>query len=309
MVAIGLAYGNLIPLLNTLGVAQNIIQAIPPGSSPLLQLPHITPAIAARIEGNAKVRMTVQQFMELPEAQRRKLAITGAGGLSSAQYSDALSVARQIPALKVEKAFFKCMGEKHIVTGSLVQFVIKARVIPPGTTNVPEVSEVDLEDVDPDEDDIDGLLGRAPPRKLRAKDESDDKTQKEVAPPLAFAPYFPRDHPPRWHLFLADMRQGRVAVPPTTFTTFNKPMFEKEGGRPTFAVQTLKLQFAAPPQAGTYSFVMNLICDSYIGFDARQEVSLVVEDQAKAGDIESDGEISEPDEGESTSGSTDAEGG
>lgn len=42
---------------------------------------------------------------------------------------------------------------------------------------------------------------------------------------------------------------------------------------------------------------MWLVCDSYVGFDERKEVRLVVEDSEKAVDIESEEEISEPDEG------------
>lgn len=238
--------------------------------------------------------------MELPEAERRKRALHQTGGLTQAQYDEAMAVARQIPYLRLEKAFFKCMGEKHIVTGALTQLVLKCRFIPPGTSNVPVVTELDLEDLDPDEDDIDGMLGRKPPKKLRGKDgkpKNGTQPEKESAPPLAYAPFFARDHAPRWHLFLSDMRQGRVAVPPTTFTTFPLPIFNADG-TPTFNMQTLKLQFQAPPQAGKYTFVMHLLCDSYLGMDVKQEVTLEVEDQQKAGEIEEEEEISEPEEGE-----------
>ena len=296
-IAICLAHGILPPLLSALRAAQRIIQAVPPNGSPLLQLPHITPSIAKKIEGNSKHRMTLQQFMEMPEYKRRKLATDQPGTLSPKDYNEALAVARQIPTLRVERAFFKCLGEKHIVTGSLVQFVIKARIIPPGTANVPEVAPADLEDVDPDEEDLDALLGRKPTKNARAKKTDGTETKGEdEAPPLAFAPYFARDHSPKWSLFLSDNRQSRIAVPPSHFSTFNKPMFEDDG-KPTFHVQTLKLQFQAPPSAGNYTFMMNLICDSYIGMDSIQEVTLEVEDPSKAVDIESEEEISEPDEG------------
>jgi translocation protein SEC63 len=98
------------------------------------------------------------------------------------------------------------------------------------------------------------------------------------------------------HVFLADSKQGRIAVPPFTFSTFDKPILD-ESGNPTYNVQTLKMQFGAPPQAGSYTFVMHVVCDSYIGMDTKMEVTLVVEDASKAEDVEEDGEISEPDEG------------
>ena len=241
--------------------------------------------------------------MSLPEFKRRKLATDQQGVLTPAQYNDAIAVARQLPLLKVEKVFFKVMGERFITTGSLVQFVVKARVIPPGAVNVPEVNEVDLEDVDPDEGDLDALLGRKPTDKSKKTKSVEGEiapasnADKPLQPPLAYAPYFARDHSPRWHVFLSDSKVGKVAVPPFTMTTFNKPLVDDDG-KPTFNVQTFKMQFQAPPQAGKYPFVMHLICDSYIGMDSQKEVVLEVEDSAKAVAIDNaEDDISEPEEG------------
>ena len=295
-ISICLAYGPTVPLLSAYRTSQNIIQAIAPDASPLLQLPHFTPLIAKAIEGeDVKHHMSLQQFMSLPEYERRKLATDQPGTLTPKQYNEAVSVARQLPYMKVEKAFFKCLGEKYIVTGSLVQFVVKARIIPPGTANVPEVKPADLEDLDPEEGDVDAYGGRRPAKNTRVSKIDGTAIEREEVPPLAYAPYYPRDHPPRWHLFLAEPKQHRISVAPATFTTLDKPIFD-ESGKPTFNVQTLKLQFQGPPQPGQYTFVMHLICDSYIGFDTKQEVTLTVEDSEKVVDIESD-EISEPDEG------------
>ena len=241
--------------------------------------------------------------MSMPEYRRRKIVTDQPGVLSPGQYNEAAAVARQLPLLKVEKVFFKVMGERFVTTGSLVQFVVKARVIPPGSANVPEINEFDLEDDDPDEGDLDALLGRKlVGRSKKAKmlegevlPESD--AEKPLQPPLAYAPYFPRDRSPRWHVFLSDSKLGKVAVPPFTMTTFNKPLINDQGN-PTFNMQTFKMQFQAPPQAGKYPFVMHLVCDSYIGMDSKREVVLEVEDSAKAVAIDNEeDEISEPEEG------------
>ena len=304
-VSIALAFGNLSPLLSTYRVSQNLIQAVPPSASPLLQLPYLTQSIAQAIEGqNSRTHLTIQQFMQMPEYKRRRIATDQPGVLTLNQYNAATAVARQLPLLKVEKAFFKVMGERFIIPGSLVQFVVKARVIPPGSANVPEVNELDLEDVDPDEGDLDALLGRKSAKTKKAKDvdggaQPPTSSEKPLQPPLAYAPFFPRDHSPRWHIFLADNKVGKVAVPPFTFTTFDKPLFDKSGN-PTFNMQTFKMQFAAPPQAGQYSFVMHLICDSYIGMDSKMDVVLKVEDSDKAVEMNEEDEISEPDEGKAT---------
>ena len=303
-VAITLAFGNVAQLLAAYRISQHLIQAVAPNASPLLQLPHITPAIAQKIEGSgARKHLTIQQFMSFPEYKRRKLATDQSGVLSPAQYNEAVAVARQLPVLNVEKVFFKVMGERFVTTGSLVQFVVKARVIPPGTVNVPEVNELDLEDVDPEEGDLDALLGRKPSAKSKKAKIADDdavppsNVDKPLQPPLAYAPYFPRDHSPRWHVFLSDSKVGKVAVPPFTMATFNKPLID-DNGNPTFNVQTFKMQFQAPPQAGKYPFVMHLICDSYIGMDSKKEVVLEVEDSAKAVAMDNaEDDISEPDEG------------
>jgi len=302
-IAISLAFGNTSPILSSFRTSQNLIQALPPKSSPLLQLPYITSASARAIEGeNAKTHLTVQEFMQIPEDRRRKLAV-GPGLLSESQYRTAVAVAKQLPVLNVEKAFFKVTGERFITPGSLVQLVVKARIIPPGTVHVPEINELDLEDVDPDEDDLEAILGRKPAKNKKAKSIDDEKTasssdEKPIQPPLAFAPYFARDHSPRWHVFLADSKVGKMAVQPFIFTTFDKPLFD-ERGNPTFNMQTLKMQFGAPPQAGQYTFVMHLICDSYVGMDTKMEVTLGVDEMAKAMDMQDEDEISEPDEGKS----------
>lgn len=290
---IALAFGSTGPILHSYLTAQNLMQAVPPGASPLLQLPHITPAIARAIEGDAKGHLTLQQYMRLPEEYRRKLSV-GKGLLTESQYQTAINVAKQLPRLQVEKAFFKVTGEKYITPGSLVSLVVKGRFIPPGSSNIPAINELDLEDVDPDEDDLDAILGRS--SKKPTKDGTPPKEDKQIQPPLTFAPFFPRDYSPRWHVFLTDSKQGKIAVPPFTFTTFDKPIYV-EGGKPTFNMQTLKAQFQAPPQAGHYTFVMHLICDSYVGFDTKMEVTLVVEESSKAVEIEAESDISEPDEG------------
>jgi translocation protein SEC63 len=281
-------------------MSQNLIQAIPPGGSPLLQLPYFTSKVVKSIEGEkARSHMSVQTFMKMSDARRRSLVV-GSGLLSDREYAAAVTVASQMPALVVSKAFFKVMGEKAITPSSLVQMIVKARFIPPGVTEVPEVNELDLEDVDPDEDDLDAILGRRPARNRRVKlldgEQNFEERQTSVQPPLAYAPYLNRDHSPRWHIFLADSRHEKISVPPFSFTTFNKPIFD-ESGKPTFDMQTLKMQFQAPPQVGEFPFILHVVCDSYLGFDTKLDITLHVEDPAKATTVDEDDDISEPDEG------------
>ncbi|KAJ9645604.1 secretory subunit [Knufia peltigerae] len=284
------------PLLSAYHTSQSIIQAVPPNASPLLQLPNFTSELASKITGTAKEPVTLQQFMSLPAAVRRNLCC----GLSETQYNQAMQVASQIPHLQIAKAFFKVVGERVVTPGSLVQLVVKARVIPPGTKNVPPIDPLDLEDIDPEEGDLDALHGRQPAKSKRRKTidgkvVEDESNPGSVQPPLAHAPYFAADHAPRWHIFLAEARSGRISVPPFTFTAFDKPIFNPDG-TPTFNMLTLKCPFQAPPQIHAFPFVLHLVCDSYIGLDAKVDVVLDVRNPSEANQVESDDEISEPDE-------------
>ncbi|BDD57298.1 secretory subunit [Monascus purpureus] len=294
--AISLAFGNLQPVLETFRTSQNIIQAVTPGSSPLLQLPYFNFEVVKSIQGEqGKGHLTVQEFMNLSDDKRRALTV-GAGLLSEEKYAAAITVAKQLPVLEISKAFFKVAGEKVITPSSLVQLVVKARFVPPGSTNVPEVTEAELEDIDPDEDDLDAFMGRRPANKTGNSGNvgKDGNKIEAVQPPLAHAPYLALDYSPRWHIFLADTKQGKMAVPPFTFATFDQPIFD-ETGKSTFNMQTLKMQFQAPPQVGDFPFTLYMVCDSYLGLDKKLDITLHVDDAAKAVALEED-EISEPDE-------------
>lgn len=291
--AISLAYGNIDPIAGSYSTSQHLIQAIPPKASPLLQLPHFDNSIVAAVEGVSKTHMSVQQFMDRPDATRRQLAV-GKDLLTEKQYESAITVAKQIPFLRVAKAFFKVTGERFIIPSSLVTLVIKGRFIPPGTENIPAVNELDLEDIDPDEDDLEGNSGKK--KMIKGPDGKPIPVDEQaISPPLAFAPHYAREVSPRWYAFLSDSKQGKMAVPPFAFAKFDQPIVDDKGN-PTFNMQTLKAQFAAPPQAGHYTFVLHVVCDAYVGFDTKMEVTLVVEEASKAAAMQAEDDISEPDE-------------
>ncbi|KAI5818681.1 Sec63 Brl domain-containing protein [Pyronema omphalodes] len=279
--SICMAFGNLGPLLTSLRLSQFIIQAIAPGQSPLLQLPHFTEAIADAVEREGgKNHWTVAALMSLPEKER-KARLIGPGLLTEPQYKTAMTFAKAMPALKVEAAFFKVVGEKAITPSSLITFVVKARVIPPGVT-APAVNPKDLLDEDPDESDIEALLGR------KKGEKSKDAIAAAGQLPLAHAPFYPRDHHPGWYVFLGDVRQGKIVVPPTPVTSFDK---DPAG----FTVVTTKMQFQAPPQEGEFPFTMFCVSDTYIGVETQMSVTLKVQ-EASAGEWEDVDDISEPDE-------------
>lgn len=299
-IAIALAYGNTIPAVLAYRTSQNLLQALYPKAPPLLQLPYFTLDVVRAVEGDLlRTHLTVQDYMRTPESHRRAKVVKP-GLLTSSQFSAAMEVAAQMPYLQVEKAFFKVIGERVITPSSLVNFVIKARFVPPGSRDVPAASESDLQDVDPVDRDLNALHERKRVFRTANAKQAEQKGSGDsgIQAPLAHAPYFARDHAPRWLVFLTDSKQGKISVPPFTFTTFDKPIFD-DRGKPTLNIQTLKMQFQAPPQVGRYTFVMHLVCDSYVGMDTKTDVTLVIDDMSKADDIDADEDISEPDEGES----------
>jgi translocation protein SEC63 len=288
IISISLAFGNLESLLASLHLSQRFIQAIAPGHSPLLQLPHFDEKIVRAVEKEGgKNHWTVQRLMSIPEDKRRKLCL-GKGLLSEPQYQTAMTFARNLPALRVEAAFFKVLGEKQITPSSLITFVVKLRIVPPGVTP-PPVDHKDLLDEDPDETDVEALLGRKGSRWSSSSDSSKpDASSTDLA--LAHAPFYPRDHHPSWYVFLGDMRQGKLVVPPQPITSFDK-------NPENFGVVTVKMQFQAPPSDGEYPFVMMCVSDSYLGVDTQKSVTLEVvagEEGSKWEDVD---DISEPDEG------------
>jgi translocation protein SEC63 len=273
---IALPFQSSKALVSALHASQNIIQAVPPGGSPLLQLPYFNEKVIQAIEGTAKDHMTVSEWMAMP-ADKRKKVVVGPGLLTEQQYQTAVTTALQFPAIHIDRAYFRVQGEKFITPNSLVQLIVKFRFVPPGAKDkdIPAADEKDLKEVFDD----------------------DDRVERErFAPPLTYAPYYARDHSAMWQLFLGDSKMGRIAVPPFAYSTFDK-LVVKSDGEPTYNVQTLKMQFGAPPTPGNYTFVMHLINDSYLGFDIKMPITLTVEDPSKAENIEDDGEISEPDEG------------
>jgi translocation protein SEC63 len=288
-----LAFSNIKPLLSTVHASQNLVQAIPPGGPPLLQLPYFTPAVVQSIEANVKEHLTVHEYLALPSNKRKKLSI-GPGLLTEQQYQSAVSTALQFPSMHIDNVWFLVDGEHSVTPNSLCELVIRFRFIPPGTADIPDVESDDESQKDRDDADK---------RKKRQKgeDDDDDEDRPRYAPPLAHAPLYAKDHSPVWYVFLGDAKTGRIAVPPYTYTTFSRPVFGEDGELLQHQ-QTLSMQFGAPSSAGKYSFVLHVMNDSYMGFDIKEFVTMeVVEADAVDEDPEEDEEEEVPPEDEDES--------
>lgn len=89
-------------------------------------------------------------------------------------------------------------GNGLILTRSWTKGIIRyrnGRFIPPGSASVPEINELDLEDIDPDEGDLDAILSRATkPSKNEKGEKVPAVEEKPIQPPLAYDPYYARDY-------------------------------------------------------------------------------------------------------------------
>ncbi|CAO3643305.1 unnamed protein product [Cunninghamella blakesleeana] len=253
---------------------QNLLQALYPGDASVKQLPHVNNQLLRRYYRSKKKNInTVQQLLDLPESDRKTLL----NQLSESEYLDVLEVAQRVPRLSVEKAVFKVIGDKILTTGAIITFVLKlknGKVTSVETEKVEkdDTKEIVEQELDEDEFDEEG--------NTRAKNDEG----KEGTLPLAHTPYYSNEKKPYWWIFLGDPKVNRILVPPRKVTDI---IDEK----------TIRVPFAGPPKAGTYTFSLFVKSDTYAGTDILQDIQLNVQepsDLPPEDDI--DDSISEPDE-------------
>lgn len=173
---------------------------------------------------------------------------------------------------------FLVIGDKILTTGAIITFVLKlknGKVTSVETEKVEKENESKEEveqELDEDEFDEQG--------NTRVRDDDG----KEGTLPLAHTPYYSNEKKPYWWIFLGDPKVNRILVPPRKVTDI---IDEK----------TIRVPFAGPPKAGTYTFSLFVKSDTYAGTDILQDIQLNVQepsDLPPEDDI--DDSISEPDE-------------
>ena len=88
-------------------MSQCLLQAIPVGGSPLLQLPGVDRALAKDLRMRPKNAVkSIQDLLRLDENERRKAL----GKLDEKTYTQAISIAKQIPVLILSNVHFKGMS-------------------------------------------------------------------------------------------------------------------------------------------------------------------------------------------------------
>jgi len=264
MLTIALAFGHLQPILTAMNLSQSIIQAIPIGGSPLLQITGITKDIVDKIHARRPDIQTVNDLMSLDKSEQRFLL----EDLDEKAFNEAIGAAKHIPVLDVVNSYFKVPGDNIVAPGAIVQFIVRAQTLIPGERK--PVAESDLIDQHAEHADVDSCCS-----KKKSKSKNDEQ---------AHAPLYPKQHIPRYWIFIGDAKQDRLIVPPTLVPSVGSQ------------IETMSLQFQVPSSPGLYTFQAYIKSDSYLGIDHILNVQLHIEEASKLQEIIHDDEISEPEE-------------
>lgn len=288
--------------LNCVDLAAMLVQATPSvlggkhETSDLFQLPHITFESVKALRMRKKCIKSISQLMQVPLQER--IEIISSLGFDETQCNNILSVACERPELGFKSAEFKCLGEELIVPGCLVTFIVKleatnsegeslAHGVPTVTSSSNETPKdlagpalTDLAESDDEDELLDNGDGEGKHIKVSRLTRLISGTywmnpNRPVHCPYFSAVDFEGSGAKRasYCLFFAGKNDRIVGVPLHINNLVPRSPYLKNGAT---GIRTLKIQFQAPPQPGTYQFQVVLQCDSYIGLMVKQDVKLVV---------------------------------
>ncbi|KAL2315783.1 Translocation protein sec63 [Schizosaccharomyces pombe] len=250
LLSVATAFGFANPVDNVLKLWQHIVQAIPLDAPfPLLQLPHL---LMEDVK-NLSIRniSSIPQFLSLSEEQTKDYL----PNYSKNQLKEMREIANGIPRISVVAAKVLVDDDEYITVGAIANLILDLKCSY-GTEVVPEVStdgtetatKKDEEDAEKYHQSKDVVLG-------------DVETL-----PYAWAPYFTQHHKTTWWIYVVDPRQNRVIVPPFSITDIPKTL------------RTFRIPFQVPPVAGTFSFQLHIMSNSYVGEDVISNLTMIVKD-------------------------------
>ena len=106
LIDVALAFNYFAPVRSAMEMSQLLLQAIPIGGSPLLQLPGFDASLIQKLRlRKEKSIYNIQGLLSLGESERRKALAT----LDDKTYSQAINIAKQIPILVISNVHFKGM--------------------------------------------------------------------------------------------------------------------------------------------------------------------------------------------------------
>ncbi|KAI9221154.1 hypothetical protein BC828DRAFT_405175, partial [Blastocladiella britannica] len=309
---ITLARGWLVQSLYTMDLTQLLAQGTWHSRSALLQVPHVTIDHVKQLAARDPPVRSLQEFSDQTEAQRRTLF----KDMKPDQVADMNAFTNAFPRIVLEKLDFKVIGETGITPGALVTCTMRVRLVPINVSAESLKAEYEAKKkekeaakaakakaaaqgtdgavakrrggasaagADADDEDSDGDFDS-----LALEGEGDGGAGKAIHARLApavrisHAPRFPADKRPGWWVFIGNLGANRVITPLRVSDLEDR--------------KTLKLQFQAPGQPGTYPFSVFIKSDHWVGADMRLDVQMKVDPPRQDAVVEDDDDISDPEE-------------
>ncbi|RKP38949.1 Sec63 Brl domain-containing protein [Dimargaris cristalligena] len=263
------AYNWLYPTFYAIELGQMLVQAVPQYESPLLQLPHMTREAVTEIVARKPHLTNALKLKALDEDERQQALRS----LTTEDFAELEAELARIPQISLRNPTFKVVGDEIITPRAIMTFTVELTTkgplapITPITPKAPRPSALGDDDLDIDEEDdgVDKLINRNNP---------------DV--PEVYAPYTSVCKHSFWWLVLGDPKSNRFTVDPVRITDLSSS-------------KSVKLQFQAPQEPGTYGLTLYIKSDAYIGSDIHSELEFVVSNAADLPyESEPDDDISEP---------------
>lgn len=238
---------------------KGIVQAVRPFGKrlELLQLPHAQPA--------ASPVKRLGKLVTLDDAE----ALAALGIADPQKVALAVRIAQQIPFLRIVDALFRVAGEEIVPPNSQAHLAIYFLVKFPRLKSCPDLPDERFAE----EDTLEELKD---PTRLNA-----------AQPPLppAFAPYFPKEVPLRWDVFVVNQSDNKLVdgasvVSLEHASLANVQLTQEEWLDPekvTLLSFKMKLTVPAPPNVGRYHFRVLMKNNAYFGTDVDIPVEMEVE--------------------------------
>jgi len=263
--------------LNTITLAQFLIQAVWENHLPLLQLPYFTNETANAFMAVTK-KPTIRDFLSLAE-EERSVALEPLN-LAPDQLENLLKVARSFPDCNVINVDYKILGQEEITPEGVITCLIKLKL-----SRLEDAMKLDMKketerakkekvEIEQFAFDEDGNMVDAPAPTSSAIDS-------DVALQPVHAPFYPSARRANWWIFLMSPDLQAFISPPVMV-------------RDLFDEKTITLQFQTPPRPGVVNLRLMVRSDCLYGADLLIDSKFTIHKESKVQKIvDSDWDISD----------------
>lgn len=265
--------------LNTLTLAQFLIQAVWENDLPLLQLPYFTAESAAAFHAATK-KPTIRDFLALPESER--LAALQPLNLAPQQLENLLNVANNFPDCNVINVDYKILGQEEITPEGIITCVVKLKLSRlqdamkldmKKETERAKAEKVEIEQFAFDEDG--NMVDASSPTPS-----NNSPTNSPALQPI-HAPFYPSGRRANWWVFLLSPDLQTFICPPVLV-------------RDLFDEKMVTLQFQTPPRPGLVNLRLMVRSDCLYGADLLIDSKFTIHKESKVQKVvDSDWDISD----------------